>query len=372
MLVAVLCGAALHLAQSHPDNRHVTLGLEFSLVLLGVFWIRALERRLYDAGLPRWSFWPYFLFVFTVCFGAHEHRMIDGPRTLALFIALQIPVFLLQSQPAHGEFLPRGAAPLAARSYPGYLTPVGPFLFLLRILLIAAFSAELIHLAQKAGPGVARWELALTLVILPFVWIYNVEARILDAQLPSWASAIYCLIVPIVCCLPILVHRLSSKSALVMFVVLQIPAAFLQSKARLAPPSSPEIKPARQTEPLGAFDFAVYILLIAGLWHVLHLLRGDVMGGGRAWPFYAALDAGSLSLCLAWVVSVKKRLADLDLTRWYVDCCSMVFILSLLPFAFRMLTLPHALILFAVLQIPVVFMRREFIPASFLPVDTDS
>jgi hypothetical protein len=127
----------------------------------------------------------------------------------------------------------------------------------------------------------------------------------------------------------------------------------------------------RQIKPLAGFEFAVYILLIAGLWHVLHLLRGDVRGGAWAWVFSVALDAGSLLLCLAWIVSVRGRLKDLGLTRWYIDFCSTVLILCLLPFAFRGLSFPHALILFVALQIPAVFIRREFIPASFFPAYTD-
>jgi len=56
--------------------------------------------------MARWWFWPYFLFVFTVCFGAHAKGITNGPRTLALFLLLQIPALLLQSQPAPGEALP--------------------------------------------------------------------------------------------------------------------------------------------------------------------------------------------------------------------------------------------------------------------------
>jgi len=372
VLVAVLAGAAAHLAQLHPDSRRVTLGLEYSLVLLGVFWLRLLERRLQDAGLPRWSFWPYFLFVFTVCFGAHAHKITDGPRTLALFIVLQIPAFLLQSQPAQGELLPGAAAQQAARNYPKYLKPVGPFLFLLRVLLIAAFSAAFLHLAQRTGRGVALWEMYFAVVILGLVWIYNVEGRALDAQLPSWTSALYCMIVPAASFLPILLNHFSLRIVLTLFVALQIPTLFLQSKFILPKLPLPEGKQVRLLESLGAFDFAVYIQLIAGLWAVLNLLRGDVGGGTWAWVFDVALDAGSLTLCLAWIVSVKGRLRNLGLARWYIDLCAIVLLLSLLPVSLRILSFTHALILFVVLQIPVVFLRKERLPARFLPAEIDS
>jgi hypothetical protein len=366
--IAVLCGVAVLLLRSHAENRHLSLALEYSFAILGVFWIRSLERRLQDAGLPRWSFWPYFLLVFTACFGAHA-KGLGGPRTLALFILLQIPAFLLQSQPGPGES-PTGAAEKTRRSYPAYLRPVGRFLFPLRVLLLVAFGAAFFRLVQRTGPGVTRWEMCLALVILGFVWIFNVEGRALDARLPSWVPASYCLMAPGVCFLPFIFHIFSLPVALASFVALQILTVFLQTIPMPAQPLSPESEKARQMEPLAGFEFAVYILLIAGLWHVLHLLRGDA--GGGAWAIDLALDAGSLFLCLAWIVSVKLRLKNLGLTRWYVDFCSIVFILSLLAFAFRIMSFPHALVLFVVLQIPAAFVRREFIPASFFPADTDS
>ncbi|MGA3373371.1 MAG: hypothetical protein ABSC48_16570 [Terracidiphilus sp.] len=369
--IAVLCGAAVLLLRSHPESRHVLLAAQCCLAVLAVIWIRSLESRLQDAGLPRWSFWPYFLLVFTLCFGAHAKGM-GGPRTLALFLLLQISALLLQSQPASGESLLRGAGHEAARKYPEFLRPVGRFLFLLRVVLLAAFGAALLHLVQRTSAGVARWEMCLALAVLGFVWIYNVEGRALDAQLPSWVPATYCMAAPGLCFLPFLFHRVSLPTALALFIVLQIPTVFLQSRTVLAEPPSPSSKWLRPGEPIGSLDFAVYTLLIAGLWHVLHLLRGDAGGGHWARVIEVALDAGSLSLCLAWVVSVKGRLKDLRLTRWYIDSCFIVFILCLLPFAFRILTFSHALILFVVLQIPAIFIRREFIPASFSPGDSNS
>jgi hypothetical protein len=371
VVIAALGGVAARLMQSHAENRHIYFALEYSLIILAVVWLRSLERRLLDAGLPRWSFWPYFLFVFTACFGAHAHR-VDGPRTLALFVVLQIPAFLLQSKPAGGESLPGGARQEAARSYPKYLRPVGPYLFLLRLLLIAAFGAALLNLVQRTGRSVAWGEFCLALVILGFVWIYNVEGRMFDAQLPSWASAAYCVMVPGACFLPLLLHDLGLHAALALFVVLQIPTVFLPSKPMLAQPASPTRKPARQIEPLGALEFAVYLVLIAGLLAVLHLLRGDAGHGAWSWLVDIALDAGSLSLCLAWIACVKKRLKSLGLTHWHIEFCSVSLALCLLPVAFRVMSFTYALLLFVVLQTPVVFIRREWIPASFSPADTDS
>jgi hypothetical protein len=135
--------------------------------------------------------------------------------------------------------------------------------------------------------------------------------------------------------------------------------------------SSRERKPIRETEPVGAFEFAVYLLLVAGLWAVLHLLRGDTGGGRGSWAWDFALDAGSGLLCLWWIANVKGRFKNLGLMRWQIDFCFIVLAICLLPFACRLIGFLQALVLFVLLQIPVVFIRRRWIPAGFFPANTD-
>ena len=132
------------------------------------------------------------------------------------------------------------------------------------------------------------------------------------------------------------------------------------------------MKPARPVAPLGAFEFAVFVLLIAGLWQVLHLLRGDVVGmaHSRAWRY--ALDAGSWLLCVPWFFTVRGRLKALGRLRWTKVLCAVVLIFCLLMFYFRVITFPQAIVLFVVLQIPAVLLHRELIPARFFAEDSDS
>lgn len=244
LLVAGLSAAALRLLQPHAESRRAWMAVGYCLILLGVFWIRSLERRLADAGLPRWSFWPYFLIVFTGCLAAHGLKVATSPETLALFLLLQLPAVLFESKSAPAELSPEGV------------------------------------------------------------------------KLP--------------------------------------------------------VKPARPVTPLGAFEFAVFVLLIAGLWQVLHLLRGDVVGmaHSRAWRY--ALDAGSWLLCVPWYFSVRGRLKALGWMCWTKVLCVVVLISCLLMFYFRVITFPQAIVLFVVLQIPAVFLRRELIPARFFAEDSDS
>jgi hypothetical protein len=244
VLVAGVSGAALRLLQAHAESRRAWMAVGYCLILLGVFWIRSLERRLADAGLPRWSFWPYFLIVFTGCLAAHGLKVATKQETLGLFLLLQLPAVLFESKSATAELSPEGV------------------------------------------------------------------------KLP--------------------------------------------------------VKPVRPVAPLGALEFAIFLMLIAGLWHVLHLLRGDVggMAHGRAWRY--ALDTGSWLLCVPWFFSVRGRLKALGRMRWTMILCAIVLFSFLLLFYFRVLTFSQALVLFVVLQIPMIALRREWISARFFPVDSDS
>jgi hypothetical protein len=248
VLVAVLCAGAFYLLRTHAENRHLLLAAAYGLVVLGVFWLRSLELRLMDMGWPRWSFWPYFLTIFTACFGTHVLKIVEGPETLALFIALQIPLAVWPGKPSPGELLTEGA---------------------------------------------------------------NLSA--------------------------------------------------LQTR-----------KPARKVTPIDALEFAVYVVLIAGLLHVLHLLRMDVSGMAHSRALKLALDAGSGLLCVLWIFSARGMLKALGRMRWTLVFCSIVLIPCLLLFALRVISFPRALELFVALQIPAVLIRRESTLARVFPVDKDS
>jgi hypothetical protein len=172
---------------------------------------------------------------------------------------------------------------------------------------------------------------------------------------------------------------IEGPETLALFIVLQIPLAVWPGKpapselstegANLS--ASMAGKPARKVTPIDAFEFAVYILLIAGLLHVLHLLRIDMSGMAHSRALKLALDAGSGLLCVMWVFSVRGRLKALGQIRWTLVFCSVVLIPCLLLFALRVVNFPHALVLFVILQIPAVLIRRESTLARFLPADND-
>lgn len=232
LLVAVLSGGALQLLRAHAGSHRALLAAAYGLALVGIFWTRSLERRLNDAGLPRWLFWPYLLIVSIMCAGAHLLKAANGAEMSILFSLLQLPALFF---------------------------PV------------------------KSSPN---------------------------------------------------------------------------EDTSIQPTAHPD-QSARKPAPLGAFEFAVYLLLIANLWQVLHLLRGDVRIFDHAVAMRLAVDAVSVLLCLLWIVSVRMRLKNLGLTRWYLSSCSIVLAVCGLPLFYSVIPFPHALVLFVALQIPAIFLRRK-------------
>jgi hypothetical protein len=244
--VSVLSGGVIHLMQAHAESHRAQLAVGYCLAVLGVVWIRSLESRLRNAGLPNWAFWPYFLIVFTACFGGHALKVTSGPETLGLFLLLQLPAMLFQSQAAESS--------------------------------------------QQTYDRVAQ----------------------------------------------------------------------------------PPKKPARPVTPIGAVEFAIYLFLLVNLWNVLHLLLGDVSGFSHVKALRIAMNAGSWLLLAPWFFSVRGRLKALGRLRWTMHFCALTLIPCLLLFYFRELGFLQALILFTVLQIPVIFLRRNWISARFISEDQDS
>jgi hypothetical protein len=129
---------------------------------------------------------------------------------------------------------------------------------------------------------------------------------------------------------------------------------------------------ARPDPSLDGVEFAVYTVLIAGLWYVMHLLRGDAGLGPRSWVPDLGLDTGALLLCVLWTICVAWRLRNVGLPSLAVDFCLFILATSLLPLALGVISFPVSLLIFAVLQIPAVFMRRKTMPTRDLSVQADS
>ena len=242
IVVAALSAGAMLSLKSHAGSHRAEYAVGYCLVLLGVFWIRSLGSRLADAGLPSWTFWPFFLIIFTACLGGHLMKKITGPETLGLFFLLQLPVMLFQSQ------------------------------------LVAAEPSP-----QKVEPA--------------------------------------------------------------------------------------RRKPARPITPIGAVEFAIYLFLLVNLWNVLRLLLIDVSSFDQVKNLRIGLASASVLLLIPWIFSIRGRLKALGRARWTMHFCALTLIPCLLLVYFRELRISQALILFTILQIPIILLRREWIFARLIPED---
>jgi hypothetical protein len=258
---------------------------------------------------------------------------------------------------------------------------MGRVTFLVSAVLVAGLCGGVMYLLR--GHTESRHLLlaaAFGLVVLGVFWTRSLEHRLMDMGWPRWCFWPCFLTIFTACFGAHVLKIVGGPETLALFIILQIPLAAWPSKPsrgesvnKAADLSALQTgKAARKITPIDALEFAVYVVLIAGLWAVLHLLRGDVSGMAHSRALKLALDAGSGVLCVLWIFCVRGRLKALGAARWTLVFCSIVLIPCLLLFAERVINFPHALVLFVALQIPAVLVRRESTVARFLPVDKDS
>jgi hypothetical protein len=248
------------------------------------------------------------------------------------------------------------------------------------VLIMALCGAAFYLLRDHAGNRHLLIAVAYGLVVLGVFWLRSLDCRLMDMGWPRW-SFWPCFLTIFTACLGAHVLKIiEGPGTLALFIVLQIPLVVWPGKPAPSELSaagadlsaSKASKPTRNVTPIDALEFAVYVLLVAGLLHVLHLLRIDVSGMAHSRALKLALDAGSGLLCVLWIFSARGRLKVLGQMRWTLVFCSIVLLPCLLLFALRIINFPHALLLFVALQIPAVLIRRESTLARFLPVDKDS
>lgn len=239
LLVVFLCAAALKLEHAHPGSKRVLAAAGYGLVILGVFWTRCLESRLKEAGLPRWTFWPYFLIVFTGCLGAFGLKFTNTLETLGLFLALQLPALVFSGRPKLAESPPQGAkeergfAPAAPklRKPPRKVTPLGAIEFRIYVVLIVGllFVLHLLRgdVAAMAMPRALRIGLDAASALLVVPWILCIRGRFRSLGLTYWYPG-FCSIVLVACVSLFALGVTNFRRALILFAVLQLPAVILQ------------------------------------------------------------------------------------------------------------------------------------------------
>ncbi len=369
MVVPYALATAAMFAALHPFDNNFRSPLSFVsfLAVMAVFglWSDCAGRIFRDAGLPRWSASIYTFGSFLGCITLLDQKILDGPKTFALFALLQVPLALIPGKPA-----PDGPSPLErSQGEKSYLSKsvkkllAGRFTLLLIVLLLAVSWALSPSLGRSSGHGQWTWVLALGFPILLLAWLTSFFSRSKDAGVSSGRSLAYLVILVFSFGLPIHFKSISHAIASSLFVLLQIPLVFMRSKRSAeALPDSTDKKDAgrsRNSEfegPVGRFTFLLRVLLVAACLAAFFQLWQRADSELAMWE----LGLFSLLFGLIWVLDASGRLMDAGMPRSFSNHCeAIIALMSFLPFAFKLLTVPQALALFVLLQIPMVFLQSK-------------
>ena len=352
--------------------------------LVGGYSANAINRRLLDSGLPRWQRYPaYAIWLLSTSLPFIWAR--EWPIALALFLLLLITGGVVPSKqvPIPLDKIPEddGKARASQRSIPARLliSPVG---FLRSLLTFACISLPLLWLESAFGRGIGPLIAHLGYGILYLVWVFKVLGRFADSGRSSnWFWFPFCITVTIASAVPAWFKLINHYETLAVFLLIQIPLVFLPSKPRPKEPAHPASAGEKYRERVarrqkGAmplvvepFAFLRRLLVIACLCALLILMSAS---GGPTLVWIAR--CGYFILPFTWIMNATGRLQDAGLAHsWYPSqYCLAVSVASLMPLAVRWVNAYEALAIFAIVQIPTVFLKSKPKPEEPLPESTGS
>lgn len=178
--------------------------------------------------LRMWTQWLEGFSVFNTVVALSQWLIhLNGYEKLGLFFLVQIPIAFLQSKPTQTVSYPRQRANAAKTNV---LALCGPFEYLRILLVIAGVYIPLIYMDYASNNGVGSWTARSGYAILAFFWLTFAHGRLKDA---GWAHSDYppqfFLFVAVASLMPLAVHWVNGYGALAIFVIVQIPTAFLKS-----------------------------------------------------------------------------------------------------------------------------------------------
>lgn len=377
---------------------------------VGIYLLKVIDGRLLDTGLSRHYRYPFFavwLISTSIPFIWVQTWLIG----LALFAFLlfaggSIPgnSLLLKVVPAemiaeHGE---KVSAP--ENRYPSRKgRSVG---FLRTLLTIGCLGFPMILLNYASGHGTGVWTARLGLFILGIVWLTKISDRLEDAgclphigrgffvvasafliemlrriEIAGQSSQSYGLTSAygryFVSMLPSWLQFVNGYEIFALFLLIQIPLAFLPIKPRATSSQDSERRNTKITvwrgkkvKPLlvGPFAFLRRILVIALL--CIPLIYLDGSSNGKTGTWIARL--GYFILAYAWLMNADGRFEDAGWGfNWEgMQYCLVISVVSLMPLAVHWINGYEALGLFVLIQIPTVFLKSKPRPDEPLP-DTD-
>ncbi len=163
-------------------------------------------------------------------------RHINGYEVLALFLLVQVPLAFLPGKPKPASRERRKQRSEKITTWHGKdLGPflVGPFAFVLRLLVIAALWLPLIYMDGASNGGTGTWIARFGYLVLAYAWLMNADGRFEDAGWGcNWEGKQYALVVSVASLMPLAFHWVNGYGALAIFVLIQSPTVFLKSKPR--------------------------------------------------------------------------------------------------------------------------------------------
>jgi hypothetical protein len=206
--------------------------------ILYFVWLFKVFGRFADSGRSsNWYWFPFCITVSIVPLLPFWYKLINRYEALAMFLLIQVPLALMRSevrpeepaQPQKTQTEYRKNLELKRKNAKPFM--VGPFAFVIRLLVIACLWVPLIYMENASGNGPGKWFSFCGYFILSFAWIMNAAGRFTDANWAfGWHTSQYCLVVSVASLMPVAVHWINGYEALAIFVLIQLPTVLLQSK----------------------------------------------------------------------------------------------------------------------------------------------
>jgi hypothetical protein len=376
--------------------------------LIGLFLMAVIDGRLLDAGLPGWCRYPAY-FVWLVATSLPAIWSPAWPIGLVLFVLLLIagaafPGKQAQFNPAMvspvAEIRDEMSEPVKRRHSRWFADPVG---FLRSLLTLACLWLPLIWLEDISSGDPRVWIARFGYLILSFVWFYKVVGRLYDAgrsprkifgylfigllllikmllrlRRRGSSTGRYALLISAVASISSTLHAwlrlINGYELLAVFMLAQIPLAFMPSKPRQPEPvsenddaeeGSHKPAPTNVLALSGPFEYLRIISVIACLF--VPLIYMDHAFAGTAGSWIARL--GYLVLGFFWLAFANGRLEDAGWAQsdYPAQFGLIVSVASLMPIAVHWVNAYGALVIFVLIQAPTAFLRSKPIPYDPLP-----
>lgn len=343
--------------------------------LFGMYAANAIDGRLQSSGLPRsYRYAAFALWLLSISIPIFLPRawpIAVGLFSILLVAGVWLPEGRAEAPTPYGDDMSVPGAPLSAPDAVvlSHLV-IGPVSFLRTLLTFTCFALPLIWLEKSYGSHLSTIVAHLGYGVMYFIWVFKVVGRFADSGRSSnvyWLP--FCVAVSVASALPFWFGLINRYETLVLFLLIQIPMAFLPSvPLRKAPTRQKRWgkeyderidRKRAEAGPLlvGQVAFLVALCGIACVWLLLIYIQN--MSGDLIVRWGVRL--GYCVLCLAWLMSVTGRFADAGWDHdWITEqFCLVVGVTCVMPFAVHWINGYEMPALFVLVQTPASLLRSR-------------